>query len=957
MAKKLLPSSSEEEGNGPASSDALRELIADIEAQRGVLGDEAANQMLAMARARVAELEKSRRMRNAPSRQQIQEAQGDEITVKGNVAPGAVVGPGEVHAENLAGKNVVHTDTYVEGGGILIQPTTGWRPPAIDPDDLEANYLYWQFYTASRIPLGQMTPIAPNANGVTPEITLDAIYVDMEAEVAGSVESGRAGARPSTPILRAVIGAPRLVVLGDPGSGKTTLVNFLTLCLAGERLYPGLGFLDRLHVHPTSDHHTPLAWPHGNLLPVRVTLREFAQDLPPRAERGTADMLWGHIQGELAAHGLAKYVPHLERALREGKCLVMLDGLDEVPEKTHRALVRGAVQAFADSYGKCRFIVTCRELSYANAGWKLSDFLSVTLSPLTSTQIEVFIVAWYDALTRLGYITPRQAKSKTLQLQNAAADLVDLAENPMLLTVMAVVHAFHGELPRERARLLEECATLLLWRWQKGKYAESIFETLGAREERLYNGLCEVAYRAHQLQGDGEKGRANIPETEVMGVLKRYMDHSWEKAEIFCKYVEERAGLLVGRGHGKDGERTFAFPHRSFQEFLAGCHLASSPGFERIATELVKEGDRWREALLLAVGHMIFNQRDVNRPLNVIHFLCPDKTPTAEHEWRAVWWAAEMLLLVERKIAEQDELVGRAAVGRVMAQLIDLVQGGQLTPRERAHAADALGRLGDPRPGVLSIEPDLIDIPGGVYKNARLAPFRVGRYPVTNCQFLAFARDDGYGKEEYWTKAGWAWREKAGNTIGGLLNNPTWGAANRPVVGVTWHEAVAYVRWLAKITHRPYRLLTEAEWDRTAAGPDGGRTYPWGSEWADGVANTRETDLGHSTAVGIFPGDKTPEGVYDMGGNVWEWCSSLYREGSQMPGGADDLALSGPRILRGGGFQSAERLSRCANRHWQDPDTRTNMIGFRVALAEMPGALTPTRPGGRLPGRPLKRPR
>jgi formylglycine-generating enzyme required for sulfatase activity len=861
---------------------------------------------------------------------------GGQILVGGDIAPGGIAGPGEVNAENIAGHNVVRADTYVEDGATLIQQTQGWRPPSIDPEDVEANYLCWQLHTASRIPLGQLAPVTPNSNGTTPEITLDAIYVELDTEMAGKVTDDKDGIRPSRPVLGAVIEAPRLVILGDPGSGKTTFVNFLTLCLAGERLYPDLGFLKRLHLRPAIGRRKVVEWPHGTLLPVRVVLREFAQDLPKDAKRGTAAMLWDYIKSELAAHGLSKYAQHLECALRKGNCLVMLDGLDEVPETAHRTLVRDAVQDFADTYGKSRFLVTCRVLSYNNKDWKLANFPSVKLSSLTPTQIESFIMAWYDALARLGYVTARQARSKTRQLQNAAAEILDLAQNPMLLTVMAVVHAFQGELPRERARLFEECATLLLWRWQKGKYSESIIEALETREERLYKGLCEVAYRAHQLQGNGKAESADIPQSEVLDVLQPYLDDDWGRAQQFCEYVEERAGLLVGKGHGKDGKRQFAFPHRSFQEFLAGSFLASSWGFERRATELVQEGDRWREVMLLAVGHMVFNQRDVTRPLNAIHFLCPEEAPEDEHGWRAVWWAAEMLLLVGRRVAEQDDFIGRAAAERVMKRLVTLVAEGHLTPRERAKAADVLGQLGDPRRGVISSEPDMIAIPGGAYKGVKLAPFRIARYPVTNAQFLDFARDDGYGKQDYWTKAGWTWRQKAGNNIGGLLADPAWGVANRPVVGITWHEAVAYVRWLAGTTGKPYRLLAEAEWERAAAGPDGKRAYPWGDEWRDGVANTKEADVNHSTAVGIFPGDKTPDGAYDMGGNVWEWCCSQYVEGNKSLGGEDDLAASGPRILRGGAFESTKRIARCTNSHWHEPDIRTNLVGFRVALTGKP---------------------
>jgi formylglycine-generating enzyme required for sulfatase activity len=168
------------------------------------------------------------------------------------------------------------------------------------------------------------------------------------------------------------------------------------------------------------------------------------------------------------------------------------------------------------------------------------------------------------------------------------------------------------------------------------------------------------------------------------------------------------------------------------------------------------------------------------------------------------------------------------------------------------------------------------------------------------------------------------------------------------VVGVTWYEAVAYCRWLTAALDDgySYRLPTEAEWERIARGPlpspSGGRglalavrrRYPWGDEWEEGRANTRELDLGRTTPVGIFPDGASAEGVLDLAGNVWEWCSS-----AQAPypydatDGREDPTRSDARILRGGACWDDRDNARSVSRIWVDPDHCNDIIGFRVARA------------------------
>ncbi len=820
-------------------------------------------------------------------------------------------------------------------------------------------YLDWLIQQSERLALSLLDP----GGAKSAKLDLGRVFINLHAtprqeKISGETEKVFL----EWAALAAIHAERQLILLGDPGSGKSTLLRYLVLCLSRAARYPSEKWLELLkwqreyipaeiagrrirNASTASSIETKQrekdieneerSWTDMAPLPIFIELRDFASTaFNPQSPLA----IWQYVEQQLNKRGLAVAVNPLKALAQKGRVIFLLDGVDEV-SGGQRPDVWQAIQSMsAGVYACCRWVATCRILSF-DATEAPEGVPNRTLQPLTNEQIDGFIESWYTVLAEMGEVSSDRAESLTrhLQQQTKRPDLQELASNPMLLTIMAIVQTYYGTLPEERARLYQACVDTLLLRWQipkerekKGKTLPDMLATLGVNQQKLERLLWEIAWQAH-AGAITRQERADIKEGEIMALAAKHLG-GYDKAEQFLAYTEQRAHLLVGRGGL--GERVFVFPHRTFQEYLAACYLTPGIRLFTEAPQLAAEGDLWREVLNLAAGALVYNNNNYEQVLYAVERMVPRRLPKTEADWCRIWLAGEMAAVVGRQNFEESDLAAEL-LPALRNALVALLANEALTPQQRAKAGDALGKLGDPRPGVCTLEPALIEIPAGAFlygkdkeKRQIDKPFAIARYPVTAAQFGMFMDAGGYKEPRYWggeASKGWRWRVSEHLAYRGTEPitqpeywlQPRWHGENRPIVGVSWYEAVAYCAWLTETSGRTYRLPTEYEWERAARHTDG-REWAWGNTWADGIINSAEAQIERPTAVGAFPRGVAACGAHDMSGNVWEWTASFFDDKHNR------------YSVRGGSWNNSRNGARVAYRNRNNPSNSDSSGGFRV---------------------------
>ncbi len=758
----------------------------------------------------------------------------------------------------------------------------------------------------------------------------------------------------------------RLVIIGDPGSGKTTLLAYLALTYA-RTLHDNVPLVkERLRLDETK--HLPI------FLPLRDVGRHLQNEHPDPGKDGPA-LLLNYLRQYYAAQDIPLPEDFFDVPLEEGKAIILLDGMDEVASVELRQRVARLIEKFAIRYpgkklskeeleekrekakesgkivdliGKVyeyelrnRFIITSRKVGYDGPARIGAEFGLAEVREFTSTDVRQFVRDWTRAVeaTLAGGETVDSRRvaeaeaGKLIASIESTPRVAELAVNPLLLTVIALVHRYRAKLPERRSELYEEAVEVLLAGWDKAK-GLAAQTTLGGL--KLDSGdrrslLEPVAFWLH------EQRRREIELADLRKLLRPSfvsLTGGGERAaakvvDDFLRLINERSGLLIERGIGQ-----YAFAHLTFQEYLAARALADRG--DALDYTLKNLTDAWwREVILLEAGYLSTQgKRRASELIRAVMNADPKTEPEPHHH---LLLAAECLFDVGGARVEGD-LLGEVRQRLKREADAPLTKGDRAQVLRKVAAMNALNRI---ESGQFTSEfwkppwgePEWVKVPGGKfwmgsekgeYKNERplhrvdVAEFQIARVPTTNAQYALFVADAKVEPPEHWRGGG-----------------PPKGKENHPVVYVSWRDAQAYCRWLSEKIGKAVRLPTEAEWEKTARGDTDQREHPWGDGWEELRCNSNELGLGDTSPVGLFLSGASPYGCLDMVGNVWEWCQSKYQaypyeaeDGREVIDSSDDI-----RVLRGGAFSYFRGGARCAFRYDGHPNLRVGYFGFRVAVS------------------------
>jgi formylglycine-generating enzyme required for sulfatase activity len=760
-----------------------------------------------------------------------------------------------------------------------------------------------------------------------------------------------------------------LILLAQPGAGKTTVLQRIALDKA----------LARLAEERTA------------LTPLFVRLSDQGVAESPRTFLAR---IWREAMPGASVDGEAE----LRDALRQGRLCLLVDALNEARSENYRERMVDWREFAAALPAGNKLVFSCRKLDY-NGELAVQQ---VEIDPLSAAQIEEFALLYLGADKGAAFWSA---------LRNRHADLLELAETPYYLHMLVEVYDGRGDLPPHRARLFEQFVMQLFDREQRKRHPIAWIDPAAQNLA-----LSELAF-AMQTLGAGTQVEQEWALEKLPGRVKLPNGRRVETPPADVLALARAASFLAGRSDDK-----VKFTHHLMQEYFAAeallrrwaagedlsalwkvaSSVAEMPSAERGEWDPLPGPPTkgWEETTILAAG-LYSALIDAVQPVNPA--------------------------LAARCLLESGAEASEARTVRSQTDLLARLGDVAIHLRSRIEAGLLLGRLGDPRfpletvNGVKLIVPQMVEIVGGKATigsgdddtladsdekprhDLMLATYTIGRYPVTNAEYDCFIKAGGYEEERYWTAGGRYWlrgqpvpgeedpadwwmrtwqRYKADPTeldrlvASGAMtkrdaDNPwriliTWSEErvvaqvrewyppgvvvreprywqdaafnnlSQPVVGVCWYEAMAYAAWLAASTGQPYRLPSESEWEWAAR--RGGRIYPWGNGWDTHKLNSLEGEnrVMRTTPVGAYPHAATPDGIHDLAGNVREWTATRYAAYPYKPQAAlEDPAATGWRIARGGSWAANRKMVRCAYRGRNVPWLWLNGNGFRLARVSL----------------------
>lgn len=815
------------------------------------------------------------------------------------------------------------------------------------------QYLLWLYKECSLIDIRGLQIL----NNKSYRFDVETLYIRLHTFDCNGKSNQSPDIHSKKILLNEVVKKINTVIIGEPGSGKTTFLRYIATVLCKELL------AEKSNNNKEKNGIT--------LIPFLIRISDFSlyimkKDMEDeqnvqKKENGLESIV-NYIVNKSKLDKLELETDYIIQGIKNGDIILLLDGLDEAP-KCIRNRISIMVEYIVKEYEECPIIVTSRPIGYEKEVL-LSTFTHYTIAPLEESEINEFLKQWTNVLYKYDEKKINRHLEELKKAVYSNREIRRMASNPVMLTALTLLYWNDKRLPDQRSELYELVITWLL----------------RARQEN--SNLIknkDVRRRAHQKLAfymqccKGGRMRV-INKKDACDAVAQLMpgDDPEEKkiaAEKFLESEEKDSGIIISRGN------TIEFWHLTFQEYMAAREIASMSDenqYKFIFQSSVEALDNfeWYETLRLFVGILYTQGIDkVNLFFkNILDLITMETSKNNEIKERFVIKARRFGLIgtMIRDLNSFGYIISDDRYYTVCKDVMGIFEpkiAQEIDVKTRSVVADALGQAGDPRIVTdIKVNKDnnkvFVKVPAGEYtmgksdkevnKNSikgiginfdkknqnyahrvKLKCFCISKYLVTVSQYIIFIEDGGYNKEKYWKSGG------CNKWISPLNWEEQTFFPNRPVVGVSWFEAMAFCSWAN------LKLPTEAQWEKAVRGPDRKYyTYPWGNEHPDSYhAHFSRTRIGHALPVGCFPSGhviwNSEENLWlaDMAGNVWEWCYDWY---GNYPSSFVEEPI-GPaegnyRILRGGSWLSDFDYLDCTVRSSANPEQRNEDIGFRCVF-------------------------